>query len=193
MQGITFCSISYNIVFQLTATWYLRSALHCWYFASIALLQYILTSSAFTCLQEYVCSVLQLAVIIYSRSSTSRGGGAAIPSSFPALIRRRKASNLNGCRYSFFLPNNPAFVLFSLSTPMSQPQQQQQRQWGVTAPISVAMPTKEELEQTEKLLQILRSHGLFESEQEAQKRWAILYLVTHSLIVITKRHPELSY
>lgn len=124
----------------------------------------------FTCLQEYICFVLQLAVIIYSRSSTSRGGGAAIPSSFPALIRRRKASNLNGCRYSFFLPNNPAFVLFSLSTPMSQPQQQQQRQWGVTAPISVAMPTKEELEQTEKLLQILRSHGLFESEQEAQKR-----------------------
>ncbi|KAL1932566.1 hypothetical protein VTP01DRAFT_8244 [Rhizomucor pusillus] len=57
---------------------------------------------------------------------------------------------------------------------MSQPQQQQQRQWGVTAPISVAMPTKEELEQTEKLLQILRSHGLFESEQEAQKRVVVL-------------------
>ncbi|KAI9263396.1 Poly(A) polymerase central domain-containing protein [Phascolomyces articulosus] len=63
---------------------------------------------------------------------------------------------------------------------MSQPQQQQQqqqeppKQWGVTAPISVAMPTDEQLELTKDLLKTLHDHGLFESEQEAQKRVVVL-------------------
>ena len=51
-----------------------------------------------------------------------------------------------------------------------QQQQQKQQQWGVTAPISVAQPTKEQLELTKDLLKTLHDHGLFESEQEAQKR-----------------------
>lgn len=53
---------------------------------------------------------------------------------------------------------------------MSQQPQQQQRQWGVTPPISTAPPTKRELELTEDLLKTLHEYGLFESEQEAQKR-----------------------
>lgn len=55
----------------------------------------------------------------------------------------------------------------------SQPtqQQQQQRQWGVTPPISLAMPTDKEKELTNDLLQTLHDHDLFESEADAKKRY----------------------
>lgn len=56
---------------------------------------------------------------------------------------------------------------------MSQePAQQYQQTLGVTPPISTAMPTPNELKLTEDLLQTLKDYGLFESEQEAQKRYA---------------------
>ncbi|KAI9499707.1 Poly(A) polymerase central domain-containing protein [Zychaea mexicana] len=55
-----------------------------------------------------------------------------------------------------------------------QQQQQQRRQWGVTAPISLAHPTEEQKKLTTDLLQTLHDHGLFESEQEAQKRVVVL-------------------
>ncbi|KAI8081825.1 Poly(A) polymerase central domain-containing protein [Gilbertella persicaria] len=48
------------------------------------------------------------------------------------------------------------------------------RQYGVTPPISTALPTERELELTEDLLQTLKDFGLFESEQEAQKRVVVL-------------------
>ncbi|CDS11280.1 hypothetical protein LRAMOSA03543 [Lichtheimia ramosa] len=58
----------------------------------------------------------------------------------------------------------------------SQPtqQQQQQRQWGVTPPISLAMPTDKEKELTNDLLQTLHDHDLFESEADAKKRVLVL-------------------
>lgn len=51
--------------------------------------------------------------------------------------------------------------------------QEPQRQLGVTLPISTAPPTESELKLTEDLLQTLKDFGLFESEQEAQKRFVI--------------------
>lgn len=44
------------------------------------------------------------------------------------------------------------------------------RQWGVTAPISVAAPTQHELQLTETLVEALKGFNLFESDQEARKR-----------------------
>jgi poly(A) polymerase len=44
------------------------------------------------------------------------------------------------------------------------------RQWGVTAPISVAASTQHELQLTETLVQALKDFNLFESDQEARKR-----------------------
>ncbi|KAF1801559.1 Poly(A) polymerase central domain-containing protein [Mucor lusitanicus] len=52
--------------------------------------------------------------------------------------------------------------------------QEPQRQLGVTLPISTAPPTESELKLTEDLLQTLKDFGLFESEQEAQKRIVVL-------------------
>ncbi|ORZ24289.1 Poly(A) polymerase central domain-domain-containing protein [Absidia repens] len=64
------------------------------------------------------------------------------------------------------------------STPSQQQQQQQQQQrqqqWGISAPISSAFPTSLEIEQTEELVKTLHNNGLFESEQEAQKRVIVL-------------------
>ncbi|KAI8353332.1 Poly(A) polymerase central domain-containing protein [Blakeslea trispora] len=48
------------------------------------------------------------------------------------------------------------------------------RQVGVTPPISTNPPTEKELQLTEDLLQTLREYGLFENEQEAQKRVVVL-------------------
>lgn len=56
----------------------------------------------------------------------------------------------------------------------SQPTQQPQRQWGVTPPISLAMPTDKEKELTSDLLQTLHDHDLFESEADAKKRYRSL-------------------
>ncbi|KAL9539544.1 hypothetical protein MBANPS3_010198 [Mucor bainieri] len=52
--------------------------------------------------------------------------------------------------------------------------QEPPRQLGVTPPISTAPPTESELKLTEDLLQTLKDYGLFESEQEAQKRIVVL-------------------
>ncbi|KAI8967549.1 Poly(A) polymerase central domain-containing protein [Mycotypha africana] len=59
---------------------------------------------------------------------------------------------------------------------MSQEVQHQQpvRQLGVTPPISSAPPTEQELKLTDDLLKTLKDFGLFESEQEAQKRVVVL-------------------
>ncbi|GAB5592210.1 polynucleotide adenylyltransferase [Umbelopsis nana] len=48
------------------------------------------------------------------------------------------------------------------------------RQWGVTAPISVAAPTQHELQLTETLVEALKGFNLFESDQEARKREIVL-------------------
>jgi poly(A) polymerase len=48
--------------------------------------------------------------------------------------------------------------------------EEQPKQYGVTPPIATDPPTEKELELTEDLLQTLKDFGLFESEQEAQKR-----------------------
>ncbi|KAI8334676.1 Poly(A) polymerase central domain-containing protein [Chlamydoabsidia padenii] len=45
---------------------------------------------------------------------------------------------------------------------------------GVTPPISLAPPTDQELQSTEDLLKTLHEYGLFETEQEAQKRVVVL-------------------
>lgn len=49
--------------------------------------------------------------------------------------------------------------------------QEPQQHLGVTPPITLAFPTEHELKLTEDLLQTLKDYGLFESEQEAQKRY----------------------
>jgi poly(A) polymerase len=49
-------------------------------------------------------------------------------------------------------------------------QEPPKQQLGVTPPISSALPTENELKLTEDLLKTLKDYGLFESEQEAQKR-----------------------
>lgn len=51
-------------------------------------------------------------------------------------------------------------------------------QYGVTAPISTDPPTEHELKLTEDLLETLKSYGLFESEQEAQKRYDFIQSLT---------------
>ncbi|KAI8976870.1 Poly(A) polymerase central domain-containing protein [Pilobolus umbonatus] len=48
------------------------------------------------------------------------------------------------------------------------------RVFGVTPPISTAYPTESELKLTQDLLETLKEYGLFESEQEAQKRVVVL-------------------
>ncbi|KAI9269736.1 Poly(A) polymerase central domain-containing protein [Helicostylum pulchrum] len=50
----------------------------------------------------------------------------------------------------------------------------QERPLGVTAPISTAPPTEKETKLTEQLVATLKEYGLFESEQEAQKRVVVL-------------------
>ncbi|CEP15749.1 hypothetical protein [Parasitella parasitica] len=52
--------------------------------------------------------------------------------------------------------------------------QEPPRQLGVTNPISTLPPTENELKLTDDLLQTLKDYGLFESEQEAQKRVVVL-------------------
>ncbi|KAI7899221.1 Poly(A) polymerase central domain-containing protein [Cokeromyces recurvatus] len=54
-----------------------------------------------------------------------------------------------------------------------QPQTQPQN-YGITPPISTDPPTEQQLKLTDELIQTLRDYGLFESEQEAQKRVVVL-------------------
>ncbi|KAG1109895.1 hypothetical protein G6F42_015504 [Rhizopus arrhizus] len=49
-----------------------------------------------------------------------------------------------------------------------------QQQWGVTAPVSLDLPTEHEIKLTEDLVKTLHDYGLFESEKEAQKRITVL-------------------
>ncbi|KAG2201497.1 hypothetical protein INT46_007770 [Mucor plumbeus] len=53
-------------------------------------------------------------------------------------------------------------------------QMHRQQQWGVTAPISLDLPTEHEIKLTEDLVKTLHDYGLFESEKEAQKRITVL-------------------
>ncbi|KAI9271438.1 Poly(A) polymerase central domain-containing protein [Sporodiniella umbellata] len=52
--------------------------------------------------------------------------------------------------------------------------QEKPAQFGVTPPISTEKATQNELKMTDELLKTLKSYGLFESEQEAQKRVVVL-------------------
>ncbi|KAL0078763.1 Poly(A) polymerase central domain-containing protein [Phycomyces blakesleeanus] len=52
--------------------------------------------------------------------------------------------------------------------------QDQPRQCGVTAPISIAQATEDELKLTEDLVKTLHDYGLFESKTEADKRVIVL-------------------
>ena len=54
----------------------------------------------------------------------------------------------------------------------------QEQQWGVTTPISTELPTEHELKLTEDLVKTLHEYGLFESEQEAQKRCVCVWEYT---------------
>ncbi|KAI9482880.1 MAG: Poly(A) polymerase central domain-containing protein [Benjaminiella poitrasii] len=49
-----------------------------------------------------------------------------------------------------------------------------QRQWGITPPSSIDYPSEHELKLTENLIKTLHEYGLFESDQETQKRIAVL-------------------
>lgn len=49
-------------------------------------------------------------------------------------------------------------------------QHHRQQQWGVTAPISIDLPTEHERKLTEDLIKTLHEYGLFESEKESQNR-----------------------
>ncbi|CAO3610322.1 unnamed protein product [Mucor hiemalis] len=55
---------------------------------------------------------------------------------------------------------------------------QKQQQWGVTAPVSVDLPTEHELKLTEDLVKTLHEYGLFENEREAQNRITVLNKLT---------------
>ncbi|KAI9481721.1 MAG: Poly(A) polymerase central domain-containing protein [Benjaminiella poitrasii] len=61
-----------------------------------------------------------------------------------------------------------------MSQDQQQQQQQQPQQYGITPPISTDPPTEQQLKLTDDLIQTLRDYGLFESEQEAQKRVIVL-------------------
>ena len=43
---------------------------------------------------------------------------------------------------------------------------------GMTAPISLSQPTEADLQRTEDLVDAMRPHGVFESEEELNHRWA---------------------
>lgn len=60
--------------------------------------------------------------------------------------------------------------------------EEQPKQYGVTPPIATDPPTKKELELTDDLLKTLGDFGLFESEQEAQKRF-LLYIFAYKLVI----------
>lgn len=64
-----------------------------------------------------------------------------------------------------FLNSYPPFLTTCIIMSQEPP-----RQFGVTPPISSAPSTEKELKLTESLVQTLKDFGLFESEQEAQKR-----------------------
>jgi len=52
---------------------------------------------------------------------------------------------------------------------------QEYKTYGVTPPISVSPPTEKELKYTETLIETLKKFGLFESEEDARKRyWNLL-------------------
>ncbi len=50
-------------------------------------------------------------------------------------------------------------------------QTQEYKTYGVTPPISINPPTEKELKYTETLIETLKKFGLFESEEEARKRY----------------------
>lgn len=52
-----------------------------------------------------------------------------------------------------------------------QQQQQQQVQLGITPPISLDMPTPEELESTQQLCTVLEEMNIFETAEETVKRY----------------------
>ncbi|KAI9234042.1 MAG: poly-A polymerase [Podila humilis] len=67
--------------------------------------------------------------------------------------------------------------------------------WGVTMPISVSLPTKEDLASTEHLLQTLKDEGLFENEEESRRREIVLGKLDKMVkefvfVVLTKRRNQ---
>ncbi|KAF9205391.1 polynucleotide adenylyltransferase [Podila verticillata] len=66
---------------------------------------------------------------------------------------------------------------------------------GVTMPISVSLPTKEDLASTEHLLQTLKDEGLFENEEESRRREIVLGKLDKMVkefvfVVLTKRRNQ---
>lgn len=59
---------------------------------------------------------------------------------------------------------------------------QQTRQWGVTPPISNALPTPPEVSANDELIAELKQQNNFESPQETEKRYVdrVLHLVFHN-------------
>jgi poly(A) polymerase len=60
------------------------------------------------------------------------------------------------------------------------------QQWGLTPPISSALPTKEDLAQNEALINELKSQDNFESAEATEKRRKILTHFQHVVEVFVK-------
>ncbi|KAF8954685.1 polynucleotide adenylyltransferase, partial [Entomortierella lignicola] len=69
---------------------------------------------------------------------------------------------------------------------MSSNQNGKPQRLGVTMPISEAFPTKEDLENTEKLRQTLVDQGLFESDEESKRRQGMACIFRQLEIVLGK-------
>ncbi|KAH1618793.1 hypothetical protein KXX21_008797 [Aspergillus fumigatus] len=69
------------------------------------------------------------------------------------------------------------------------------RQWGVTPPISTALPTPEELAANDDLISELKAQNNFESPAETERRKQVLQLlqrVTHEFVKVVSRKKGLS-
>ena len=50
--------------------------------------------------------------------------------------------------------------------------EEQRTHMGMTAPISLSQPTEADVLRTEALVEAMKPHGVFESEEELNHRWA---------------------
>lgn len=76
-------------------------------------------------------------------------------------------------RINLFVPVSNFYLIAFISPVTTQGSQTQQLQkhYGITSPISLAAPKEFDCMLTQKLIETLKPYGVFEEEEELQRRW----------------------
>ncbi|KAJ8776293.1 hypothetical protein J1605_015591 [Eschrichtius robustus] len=105
-----------------------------------------------------------------ARGPSRRGGGAnPILDSYPSEFLPHLPGEPEGRQGDWAVPVQET-MRFPVTTQGSQQTQPPQKHYGITSPISLAAPKETDCLRTQKLIETLKPFGVFEEEEELQRR-----------------------